>query len=297
MSDAQTPSSPTLYQWFYVDAARQQQGPLNMIGLQALLAAGQLHPGSLVWRDGMEQWQAIGSLDEFIALSTTATPPQLQPDPLPAHASIMPPGAAIDRDDIVYAGFWRRAAAWWLDSMLLSLLSYILMFFVFMLLGIGGSMFELQDPDAITAALMPSMLGTSLLMLFVQAAYFAWMHSRPGQATLGKMAVGIKATLADGGQMSFWRGFGRYFALILGCLPLYLGVLIAGFTERKRALHDMLCDTVVVDRWAFTNQPQRQKRGLDAVTITLLVLFGLFGLLMTGLMVLVIAAAAGNWST
>ena len=37
----------------------------------------------------------------------------------------------------------------------------------------------------------------------------------------------------------------------------------------------MLCDTLVVDRWAFTDRPEWQERGLGTVTVVVLVLFGL----------------------
>lgn len=58
-----------------------------------------------------------------------------------------------------------------------------------------------------------------------------------------------------------------------------LGVLISGlmvaFTERKQALHDMICDTLVVDKWAFTAFPERQRDELGVVTIVILVLAAL----------------------
>ena len=118
-------------------------------------------------------------------------------------------------------------------------------------------------------------------------AYFGWMHSSSSMATLGKMAIGIKVVREDGSRISFMRGMGRYFALIVSSIPLGLGFVMAGFTERKRALHDMMCDTVVVDKWAFTAQPELQRRELGTVTIIVLVLFGL--LLAVGLLAIVAA--------
>ena len=44
---------------------------------------------------------------------------------------------------------------------------------------------------------------------------------------------------------------------------------------RKQALHDMLCDTLVVDKWAFTERPDLQRRELGAVTIVVLVVLAL----------------------
>ena len=86
----------------------------------------------------------------------------------------------------------------------------------------------------------------------------------------GALLLGRSAE--DGGPISFWRGFGRYFGLLLSSLPLGIGLVMAGFTDRKRALHDMVCSTLVVDRWAFTAQPERQRTDLGVVTIVIIVL-------------------------
>ncbi|MGN0924153.1 MAG: hypothetical protein ACI4PN_08150, partial [Ectopseudomonas mendocina] len=75
--------------------------------------------------------------------------------------------------------------------------------------------------------------------------------------------------------ISIARGIGRYFAAILSGLILCIGFVMAAFTERKQGLHDMLCDTLVVDKWAFTEHPEWQQRGLGTVTIVILALFGL----------------------
>jgi hypothetical protein len=55
----------------------------------------------------------------------------------------------------------------------------------------------------------------------------------------------------------------------------------------------MVCDTLVVDKWAFTERPEWQQEGLGTVTIVILVLAGLavFGFLA---MFAVIGAIAGS---
>ena len=61
---------------------------------------------------------------------------------------------------------------------------------------------------------------------------------------------------------------------------------MAAFTERKQGLHDMLCDTLVVDKWAFTEHPEWQQRNLGTVTTVILALVGLliavFGVVILG---------------
>ena len=281
--------------WFYVDAARQQQGPVSADDLLARHARGELRADTLVWQAGMGEWQPLRQ-----AMTLPAPMIPAVEDPLPSAASIMAPGAEIDRSDIVYAGFWRRVAAYQLDSFIVGIVSYIVIIPFAMVMGFSTQQALLasdDEPAALFSALWPMLALMYLLVFAIQATYFAWMHSRPAQATLGKMAVGIKAANADGGRISFGKGILRWLALFLSALPLGIGFLMAAFTERKRALHDMVCDTVVVDRWAYTDKPELQERGLDGVTIAILIIFGLMTLFGLAMLAFVVAAlTSGSWA-
>jgi uncharacterized RDD family membrane protein YckC len=50
----------------------------------------------------------------------------------------------------------------------------------------------------------------------------------------------------EGRRIGFGRATGRYFAKILSSLTLFIGYLMAGFTEKKQALHDMIAGTLVL---------------------------------------------------
>jgi uncharacterized RDD family membrane protein YckC len=65
-------------------------------------------------------------------------------------------------------------------------------------------------------------------------------------ATLGKMACKIKVVTPDGGRVTYLRAFGRYFAKLLSAMICFIGYIMAGFDDEKRALHDRICDTRVV---------------------------------------------------
>jgi len=129
-----------------------------------------------------------------------------------------------------YAGFWRRFVAWFLDGLLLSVvtLPFTLQF--------GG--------DAAAEAARASAAGT--ISTVVGWLYHALMESSAKQATVGKMALGIIVTDLEGRRIGFGRATGRYFAKILSALILGIGFLMAAFTERKQALHDMVASTLVV---------------------------------------------------
>ena len=79
-------------------------------------------------------------------------------------------------------------------------------------------------------------------------------------------------TDADGRRLGRGRALGRSASHLLCYMTLYIGYIMAGFTERKRGLHDMVASTLVVDRWAFTHDPGRQQKGLGTVAIIVLIL-------------------------
>ena len=67
-------------------------------------------------------------------------------------------------------------------------------------------------------------------------------------ATPGKMACGLKVVMADGGKVTYLRALGRAFSEILSGIILYIGYIMAGFDDEKRALHDRICDTRVIKK-------------------------------------------------
>jgi uncharacterized RDD family membrane protein YckC len=73
------------------------------------------------------------------------------------------------------------------------------------------------------------------------------MESSPYQGTLGKMALGLIVTDLQGRPLSFARASGRFFGkIITGMIPFGIGYIMAGFTEKKQALHDMIAGCLVL---------------------------------------------------
>ena len=88
----------------------------------------------------------------------------------------------------------------------------------------------------------------SLLVLVGPWLYEAFMLSSQWQATLGKRAMSIAVTGIDGKRISFARATGRHFAKYISAFLLCIGFIMAAFTEKKQALHDMIAGTLVVQR-------------------------------------------------
>lgn len=162
--------------------------------------------------------------------------------PLSAGAAASAAPAAVATG--VYAGFWKRFAAVILDYIVLIALAAVVG-------GIAGFIYgaSLSSADQRSAEVLGNIVG-----LLVWWLYYALMESSSKRATLGKMALGIKVVDQQGGRISFGRATGRHFAKILSSLILMVGYLMAGFTARKQALHDMVAGCLVVNRSAPEEQ-------------------------------------------
>jgi uncharacterized RDD family membrane protein YckC len=90
-------------------------------------------------------------------------------------------------------------------------------------------------------------LGFFGIILVVSWLYYALSESSSWQATLGKKILNLKVTDISGQPISFGRASGRYFAkIITGMIPLMIGYIMAGFTEKKQAIHDMIASCLVL---------------------------------------------------
>lgn len=137
-----------------------------------------------------------------------------------------------------YSGFWIRFCAALIDGIILNIFGLIAGFIVGLIVGIVMGSSETAQGFA---AILGFGVGTIIGWL-----YCAKMESSDKQATLGKQALGIKVTMLDGKPISFAQATVRYFAKYLSTLIFLIGYIMAAFTNKKQALHDMLAKTVVI---------------------------------------------------
>ena len=106
----------------------------------------------------------------------------------------------------------------------------------------------MNGPNPVFPAMLVLSIATFVVVVLVLSwLYFAGMESSEHQGTLGKMALGLAVTDMNGLRISFARASGRFFAkIITGLVPLYIGYIMAGFTEKKQALHDMIASCLVL---------------------------------------------------
>lgn len=288
--------------WYYADALRQRQGPFTAEELAQRVQRSELNADTLVWRDGLPQWQPLrerlAELPEALAgtavnFAYTAAIADSSPYAAPA-APIASDERYVALGEVVDAGFWKRTAALLIDSMVVGFVYYMALIAAVVVLGIGAAAAGSRQGSGLgdVATFGIGML-VYLLYPLVSALYYAGFESSTRQATLGKMAVGIKVTALDGRRLSLGNALGRWTATLLNYLTLMIGFLMAAFTERKQGLHDLAAGTRVVDRWAYTAHPDWQVRGLGTAAKVVLILFGiLYGLALLGILAAILIPLA-----
>ncbi len=286
-------------EWYYAKND-EQHGPVAIEVLVDLYRRGEINGDSLIWCEGMPDWQplarhrqALGLASAPIAPSSAPPPPPAPPpstaaavgEPTPSRASSSATGAqrpqaspyapptaappaqhagASAAGHVVQAGFLRRWAALIVDSLILG----AALVTVTLIIAIPTGLFSASSPES------ASIVQIIYYGFYLLAApiYYAGQESSAAQATLGKRIIGIKVVDRDGGQLSFMHALGRWFAASLSYLTMYIGFLMAAFTEKKQALHDLIAGTYVVDRWAYTDRPELQKSGATGCLVIGLVL-------------------------
>ncbi len=78
--------------------------------------------------------------------------------------------------------------------------------------------------------------------------YYSYMESSKYQATLGKLAVGIKVVDNHYGRLDFAKALLRNLSKYLSALIIYIGYIMIIFDDRKQGLHDKIADTFVVEQ-------------------------------------------------
>ncbi len=129
--------------------------------------------------------------------------------------------------NLEYATFWARFGAIFIDGLILGVIQGI----IFFSLGNG----DIQHPGAFAR----------LVAIVLQLLYFTLMESSERQATIGKIAVGIKVGDENGDRISYGKALGRYLGKLLSTLILLIGYLMVLWDDKKQALHDKLANTYV----------------------------------------------------
>jgi uncharacterized RDD family membrane protein YckC len=255
--------------WYYA-RERQPVGPVSELEFQSLVNSGMVAFETLVWRPGMEKWQRYGSL--------VAAPAQAPGGAAGLYQTCAECGRMFPVEDMVrygahfvcaeckpvffqrlregvplrgvfaYGGFWNRAAAKFLDYVILWAAGMGFQMVFGLALGFGPGMNPVMEPGKGPSSLFFVYFAVMMLVqLAIPISYNTWFLGKY-EATPGKMALGLKVIRPSGERITYGRALARYFAEILSYLIIFIGYIMAGFDEEKRALHDRICDTRVVQK-------------------------------------------------
>jgi uncharacterized RDD family membrane protein YckC len=229
--------------WYYAEN-NQRLGPIDENVFLTLVREGRITSGTLIWRPGMPNWVAYSelphpteiaspgdavcaecgrpfSLDEMVSYEGRFICAQCKP----LFFQKVKEGAILPATRI-YAGFWIRFVAAFLDGIILNVFNFLV-----------GNVLELVGVSSAVIGLFVTLGSFLLYQIFFVGRW---------NATPGKMALKLKVIRSDGSSVGYGLAAGRCFSWMLSWLILCIGFIIAGFDEEKRALHDRICDTRVV---------------------------------------------------
>lgn len=154
---------------------------------------------------------------------------------------------------MTYAGFWLRFVAFIIDAIIIGIAKWFIIAPILAAVGIASSMSfsDFQNPEDIAAfvAAIMGMLGISWVIgLVLDILYHSFMESSKFQGSIGKMALGIVVVDAAGQKLDFAKAFIRNLCKLISTFTIYIGYVIAAFTEKKQALHDIIGGTLVIKK-------------------------------------------------
>ena len=251
---------------YYYALNGQQAGPVPEEQLTSLLQMGTIKASTLVWRDGMADWQPLSTV-----LGPVAAAVPVQPPP----ASFSTPGEAtqvcavsgrsfpvsqmVKFGDVWVAGMYRdqylqrlregavstgrlnlagigaRFVASIIDGVIMQVVQFVLG------LAVGLMSGAVSTPEQGVGLAVLNMI----IVLAITFSYEAFFLAAKG-ATPGKMAMKIRVVRPDGSKISMGQAWGRTLGKQVSALILMIGYLMAFWDEEKRALHDRMAGTRVI---------------------------------------------------
>lgn len=143
---------------------------------------------------------------------------------------------------IVYGGFWRRTWAGAIDVALEATGALVVTLAIDFVLARAGRTLGFEPWMSKVAT------GMAYIAVLTIGAwlYCAFSESSTRRATIGKRILGLEVVTADGGRVSFGQATVRHFMKFLSLFSAGVGFMMAGWTKRHQALHDIPCDCIVI---------------------------------------------------
>jgi uncharacterized RDD family membrane protein YckC len=205
--------------------------------------------GSVI-ADGSTFCNQCGQSTGVVTATGTVPVPIVAPSAVPATVAVrmqVPPAVSV-----AYAGFWLRVLAYLIDVIILGVFAIPIVVGAAMAMGLGGVLARIpRDGDPFMNGLPPMFLLFIWFCVLIGVGgtwlYHALRESSEGEGTAGKKALGLIVTDMDGRRVTFARASGRHFGkIVTSFIPLGIGYAMAGFTQKRQALHDILASCLVL---------------------------------------------------
>ena len=135
--------------------------------------------------------------------------------------------------ELEYVGFWARAGAALVDSLLFLAVPLPLLFLFY-----GRDIFGLESQFSGTTDIVIAVVLPALVVL----AFWTARQATPGKMLIS--AVIIDERTAQPPTVS--QHIGRYLACVLVAIPFGIGIIWIAFDRKKQGWHDKLAGTLVV---------------------------------------------------
>jgi uncharacterized RDD family membrane protein YckC len=93
-------------------------------------------------------------------------------------------------------------------------------------------------------------ISSIVVSLVIWGGYYGYMLSARNGQTVGSQLLNLRVVTADGGPIDMGkgiiRGLATYFSFLLCFIPAIVSLIMAGTSQKKQAIHDLIAGTVVV---------------------------------------------------
>jgi uncharacterized RDD family membrane protein YckC len=143
----------------------------------------------------------------------------------------------IQEEKSIYGSLSQRLGAWFIDEILLLIF-----------LTIIATLLKLPIPENSHISFLGFFYFSHPLGLLTRWLYYSLMESSSKQASIGKLAMGIKVVDLKGQRISFGKATGRFFGKVLSGLILCIGYIWFLFSKENQCLHDLMSNCFVVKK-------------------------------------------------
>jgi len=145
-----------------------------------------------------------------------------------------------------FGGFWRRVMAFFIDKLILFVISLVILLVGILALSVGfPSQYREFLPEGLAELTAGFMVIYFLTGILINMLYFTYFHGTTGQ-TPGKIILGLQVIQSTGEKMVLGVGFLRWVGYIISAIFFYLGFFWIAFDEKKQGWHDKIAGTIVI---------------------------------------------------